>query len=87
MTCRNRFFCYKSQFEAWKILSFCFLAKNNPPNAELVCDSDSKFVFLKFFRSRAGSSPASRPAAGNRPKAGNIQKDFCLADYLQTKIT
>ncbi len=41
---------------------------------------DSKFIFLEIFRSRgggtAGRSPASQPAAGSRPKAGNIRKDF-----------
>ena len=41
MTCRSGFFCYKSWFKTWKILSFCFFAKNNPPDAELACDSDS----------------------------------------------
>ena len=41
MTCRSGFFYCKSWFEPWKILSFRFFAKNDPPNAELVCDSDS----------------------------------------------
>ena len=59
----------------------------NQKNPFLHCFSRQQIYIPGVFCSRAGAQGAAMLAslrAGNRPKAENIRKDFCLADYLQS---